>query len=195
MIWYVAYGSNLCPDRFRHYLGGGGPAGAQRHVPGARNPSDPSDERAVTIPGRMFFGWRSTTWGGGVAFLDADADDTAYGRAYLVTDEQFADIVAQEMHRDPGTDLDLAQVLENRRHCYGPGRYETVHLVGELEGDPMLTFTAEDPSDIPLNAPVPAYVETIARGLRITHGLSDDEAREHLRSRPGASSVWEDVEA
>lgn len=38
------------------------------------------------------------------------------------------------MRREPGTDLDLTQVLSERRHTYGPGRYETLHLVGELDG-------------------------------------------------------------
>ena len=39
-------------------------------------------------------------------------------------------------------ELDLSQVLAQRRHAYGPGRYETLHLVGELDDLPVVTFTA-----------------------------------------------------
>lgn len=185
MLWYVGYGSNLDRARFMQYLTGGRAAGALRSVPGARDASLPSQERAVLIPGRMFFGWTSVTWGGGVSFLDAEADDSAYGRAYLVTEQQFADIAAQEMHQDPGADLDLAHVLERRRHTYGPGRYETLHLVGELDGMPMVTFSVDEPDLLERNKPARRYLATVARGLRETHDLSAGEATEHLLSRPG----------
>jgi hypothetical protein len=185
LLWYAAYGSNLDPDRFAHYLAGGRPAGARREVPGARDDSPPREDRAVVLPGAMFFAWESPTWGGGVAFYDADAEDTAYARAYLLTEEQFADVAAQEMHRDPGEDLDLAHVMEHRRHAMGPGRYETLHVVGELEGMPMLTFTAEEPRVLHANAPSDAYLRIVARGLQRSHGLGSDEVVAHLSSRRG----------
>lgn len=185
MLWYVGYGSNLDRARFLRYLTGGQAPGALRAVPGARDATPPAQERAVMIPGRMFFGWTSLTWGGGVSFLDSGADDHAYGRAYLLTEQQFADVAAQEMHQEPGADLDLAHVLEHRCHTYGPGRYETLHLLGELEGTPMLTFSVDDPAQLELNQPVEPYVATVAGGLRETHGLSVREATEHLLGRPG----------
>lgn len=190
MIWYVGYGSNLDRERFLRYLTGGRPPGAQRSVPGARDATPPQDERAVTVPGRMVFGWTSPTWGGGVSFLDAHGEaleDTALGRAYLLTEQPLADVAAQEMHAEPGADLDLARVLEHRRDVRGPGRYETLHLLGELDGSPLLTFTAEDPAALGRNAPSSAYLLTVARGLRATHALSDAEIAEHLATRPGAA--------
>ncbi|MBD8868969.1 histone deacetylase [Nocardioides donggukensis] len=185
LVWYASYGSNLAPERFACYLEGGRPEGAARSCTGARDSTAPRDERAVVLPGSMFFGWESTTWGGGVSFLDARADDVAYARAYLVTEEQFADVAAQEMHREPGEDLDLAHVMEHRSHSVGPGHYETLHLVGELEGVPMLTFTAEQPDAIARNAPTAPYLATIVSGLRETHGLDDDEVSAYLHDRPG----------
>ena len=136
-LWYAAYGSNLARDRLEAYLSGGRPAGATRHYPGARDPSPPIDDRPLLLPGRLFFAWKSPTWGGGIAFYDADADGTVYARAYRITAEQFSDLAAQEMRRDPGAELDLSQVLAQRRHSYGPGRYETLHLVGELDDLPV----------------------------------------------------------
>lgn len=139
----------------------------------------------MVVPGRMVFGWTSLTWGGGVSFLDTDAEGTAYGRAYLLTDQQFADVAAQEMHAEPGTDLELVHVLANRRHTFGPGRYETLCLLGELDGLPLLTFTADDVHALETNAPTASYLATLARGLRETHGLSVEATVDHLLTRPG----------
>jgi len=197
LVWYASYGSNLAPERFACYLQGGCPPGGKREEPGARDRTPPREERAVILPGVMFFGWESATWGGGVSFLDAHADGSAYARAYLVTHQQFADVAAQEMHRVPGEDLDLAHVLEHRSHSVGPGHYETLHLVGELDGHPMLTFTAEDPEEIRPNAPTAPYLSTIARGLHETHALGPDPIVDYLLTCPGidgwSTTVLRDV--
>ena len=188
LVWYVGYGSNLSRERFDHYLRGGRPPGALRGVPGCRDASPPVESRAVWLPGEVFFGWESTTWGGGVAFLDPTAPGTAPGLAHLVTAGQFADVAAQEMHRDPGQDLDLTHVLRERSHELGPGRYETLHLLGELDGHPMLTFSAADAASLPRNAPTAAYLHKMADGLRESHGMDDDQIAAYLASRPGAEA-------
>jgi hypothetical protein len=189
-VWYAAYGSNLSRERFLTYVRGGRPAGAARTYPGARDPSLPSAEVAFTMPGRMFFGWESPTWGGGIAFYDSTSEGSVLARAYRLTEQQFADVAAQEMHREPGEDLDLGQVLEHARHEVGPGRYETLHLVGELDGDPVLTFTTRDPSSLPLNAPVAAYLRTVAVGLAHTHELDEQAVADYLLSCRGTTPVW-----
>lgn len=188
MIWYAAYGSNLCRDRFLHYLQGGAAPGAQRELPGSRDPSPPADERALTFAGTMFFAWESPTWGGGISFVEVGGEDVVLARAYLLTEDQLSDVATQEMHREPGADLDLALVLEHRAHTYGPGRYETLHLLGELDGHPVLTFTTARRADLEPNEPREDYLRLLLRGLRETHGLSLDEACEHLLTRPGIGS-------
>ena len=184
-LWYAAYGSNLARDRFLAYLSGGRPHGATRTYPGARDPRPPTDDRPLMLPGRIFFAWESPTWGGGIAFYDSDGEGTVYARAYRITAEQFADLAAQEMRRDPGAELDLSHVLARHRHSYGPGRYETLHLVGELDDLPVLTFTAPADHTLPTNPPAPAYVETIVRGLRECHGLTEKQARSYLMAADG----------
>ena len=190
-VWYASYGSNLSRDRFLHYLGGGRPEGASRTYPGARDRTPPTDDRALTLPGEMFFAWESPTWGGGIAFYDADSAGPTLARAYLVSEQQFADVAAQEMHRRPGDDLDLAHVLAHSRHDLGPGRYEALHLVGELEGLPVLTFTTPEPLALQRNAPAPAYLAMLVSGLREAHGLSDAEIVAYLAGRPGLGAEWD----
>lgn len=195
MLWYAAYGSNVDPDRFAYYLAGGAPPGARRAVPGARDATPPREERPVVLRGAMFFGWASPTWGGGISFFDADADagGTAYARAYLLSEGQFADVAAQEMHREPGRDLDLSHVLAHRRHEVGPGRYETLHLVGEIDGLPVLTFTADRPDGLVRNAPSPAYLRIVARGIARTHDLAEDDLVGYLAGCAGMGE-WDAAE-
>ncbi|MGA8979775.1 MAG: histone deacetylase [Pedococcus sp.] len=190
-VWYAGYGSNLARDRFLCYLCGGRPPGANRTYPGARDTTLPADDRALTLPGEVFFAWESPTWGGGIAFYDASAPGATLARAYLLTDQQFADVAAQEMRHEPGEDLDLTTVLEHSRHDLGPGRYESLHLVGELEGRPVLTFTTPDPAGLQHNSPTRRYLEVMARGLSDTHGLGVDDVTRYLVERPGADLAWD----
>ncbi len=139
--------------------------------------------------GTVVFAWESPTWGGGIAFHQPDAEGTTLARAYLVTVRQFADVLEQEMRRDPGVDHDLATVVAGARHAVGPGRYETLHLAGELDGRPVLTFSSPDVEALGLRAPAPAYLATIARGLRQAHGLTDEEVVDYLLGCPGITGA------
>ena len=135
--------------------------------------------------GSLAFAWESPTWGGGIAFHQPGTDGTTLARAYLVTARQFADVLEQEMRREPGVDHDLGAVVGGARHAVGPGRYETLHLAGELDGRPVISFSAPDVEALGLRPPVPAYLATIARGLRQAHGLSDRAIADYLLGCPG----------
>ena len=181
-VWYAAYGSNLDPARFDCYLLGGCPPGATRTYPGTRARVPALDLRPFAMPGRLVFAWHSETWDGAIAFHDPAGEGEVLSTAYLLPAATFSDVVEQEMWREPGADLDLTEVLTHGRHALGPGRYETLHLCGELDGHPVLTFSCPDPAALEPNQPAPAYVETMAGGLRAVHGL-DDEAIEAYLSR------------
>ena len=111
--------------------------------------------------------------------------------AYLITARQFSDIFAQEMWREPGADLDLAPLLASGRHAVGEGRYETLYVAGEVEDRPVLTFSAPDVAALGLRAPTAAYLTTMIRGLRTTHGLSADATVDYLLSADGITASSE----
>jgi hypothetical protein len=143
------------------------------------------------MAGRLAFAWESPTWGGGIAFHEPDADGSVLACAYLVTAGQLSDVLAQEMWREPGADLDLTEVVSTGRHTLGPGRYETLHLAGELDGHPVVTFSATDVDALGLRAPAPPYVATIARGLRQTHHLTNDQIVDYLLGCRGVDLAWD----
>src|SRR4051794_11503986 len=143
-VWYVAYGSNMAAARLACYLEGGCPPGGSRVNPGARDRTLPTRSEPVDLPGTTYFAGASPQWGGGVAFYDHDEPGRTAARAYLVTPGQLADIAAQEMYRLPAAGDPLEELVGGPldRHPPGPGRYETLVRVGELDGHSLLTFTS-----------------------------------------------------
>lgn len=191
LVWYVSYGSNMAASRLRYYLTGGTPPGARRPHPGARDPRRPRAARGISIPGEVYFARRSSLWGGGIAFFDPDAPGVTAARAHLMSLGQFSDIAAQEMRRVPGRDLDLTRALANGRDELGPGWYDTLLHLGDLDGMPLLTFTAPGPADAAVpNAPAGPYLQVLARGLREAHGWEPAEVSTYLSQLRGARGAW-----
>ena len=196
LVWYVSYGSNLDRDRLLCYLQGGQPALAWRGNSGARDPSPPREDRAVTIPHALFFADVSHVWTGGVAFVDHDADPAAitFARAFLVTAAQLADVIAQESARSIGSielEPHLDALADQKRTSIGPGRYDTVLHCGEIDDVDCVTFTGRSPmSDTEITTPAADYLWMVATGLRAAHGLDDRDIVEYLCRRPGVAGHW-----
>ncbi|MEV7217910.1 histone deacetylase [Kitasatospora cineracea] len=191
VVWYAAYGSNMHAGRLAHYIVGGRPPGGARTYPGCRDGRLPERTLPVLLPGTLYFALESTVWTGGMGFYDPAADGEMPARAYLVTAQQFSDIAAQEMHREPGADLDLTLALELGSDRLGPGRYETLVCPGAIDGIPVFTFTAPWPlADAELNTPAAAYLANFATGLAEAHGWSLEQTADYLATRPGAAGRW-----
>lgn len=141
-LYYASYGSNLFASRLHAYIEGGQPEGSARKFEGARDKTLPSDDIPVQLNGTIFYAGKSSIWNGGVAFLDPEREGKSLGRAYLVTSEQFDDVIAQENGGEAGTmTVDLATTIEAGRKV-GPGVYGTLVHVGDYNGHPVVTFTS-----------------------------------------------------
>lgn len=179
LIWYVAYGSNLSWARLACYLNGGTPPGGRRANRPARDPAPPRGDVGVTLPGQVYFARSSVTWGGGVAFYDPDRPGSTLARAYLLTVEQFGDLMAQEQGRA-------------RPAPEATSRYGDVVACGERHGTPMVTLTAPWPmAEVKLRAPSLDYLATMGAGLGESHGLHVDAQAAYLAGLPGAAPRWD----
>ncbi|MGH3481313.1 MAG: histone deacetylase [Pseudonocardiaceae bacterium] len=191
LVWYVSYGSNMCAARFGCYLAGGTPPGTQRTNSGCRDRRPPHRAIGCEIAGGVYFATESAVWGGGRAFYDPELVGTAAAHAYLITAGQFADIAAQEMYGVAGADINLEPVLVTGRAELGPGRYETLLHIGDLDGYPLLTFTAPwHASDVPWTAPSAAYLRMLAAGLHEAHGWDIHRVANYLAHLRGARGHW-----
>lgn len=147
LIWYVAYGSNLSSRRFKRYLD---------QMPG--QPPIP-ESKAYSIPYNIYFDRESSIWdGGGVAFLDSTKKGFAYGRAYLLTYNQF-------------------QILQKKEVWY-----PVVIDLGTIEGRPAMTFTQVNHTH--RRPPKDIYLDEITLGLQETYPeLTWAQCNEYLLHR------------
>ncbi|MFJ9031562.1 hypothetical protein ACIRQP_24190 [Streptomyces sp. NPDC102274] len=112
-------------------------------------------------------------------------------RAHLVSVGQFSDIAAQEMYREPGADLDLAEALGEGRSVLGGGRYETLVCPGEMDGVPVLTFTAPwSVGELEWNKPSASYVRVVGSGLLEAGAWDVGTVARYLAACPGAAGRW-----
>lgn len=181
LVWYAAYASNMCGQRFRRYIEGGALAASGRSCHGARDPSRPRWAAPCWLPGTAYFATRSAAWGGtGRALYDPLTPGRTAARAWLITRQQLCDVAAQEMWHEPGTDLELP-VIPGALSVTGPGHYETLACTGLLAGLPVITLAAPwRAGDMPPEVPSAAYAAVITAGLREAHGWDAGRAAGYL---------------
>lgn len=204
-VWYASYGSNLSEGRFLTYIEGGSPEGTDSSHPGARDKSKPIDSTPIRFEGRMHFAGTSYKWGkGGIAFMDKDTSGHSLGRAYLITFEQFKDVVAQENGKTPGTlEIDGAEALNNGRSEVGIGLYNNLVHIGDYKGSPVFTFTSSFSASEAIsnaqavggskfgatNSPSNNYLRMIGRGLEESFGMTIEEQADYLKGTLGAGQI------
>jgi len=195
-VWYVSYGSNLHRARFLAYLQGGCVAGNAVVYEGCRDTTPPADDIPLTLAHTLYFaGWSRRVWGGtSAAFVSLAAETPpALARAYLITEEQFVDIVRQENAYDDAVEDFARTVAQARQNGHAPlfptGTYTELVYCGERGGHSMLTFTAStDREDF--GPPSAAYLRVIGAGLQESHSLHASEVVAYLRGKPGVRGTW-----
>lgn len=188
LTWYASYGSNLKRQRFMCYIEGGIPEYRTEPNEGSRDRTPPTQSRPVSFNLELYFAGRSRAWGdGGVAFLRQGAKQPpTLGRMYLITDEQFNDVVMQEnSRRVDGSRFvpSFEQLVRDREHLLpGNSWYGKLLNIGTEEGYPILTFTTARTDLLPNpNAPSEQYLKTIASGIKETYPeMTNDEISEYL---------------
>src|SRR5690348_2984273 len=97
LVWYASYGSNLCFERFLRYIEGGNLSGTGREYAGCRDKTHPRQSRPLRIRHELFFACNSHLWNAAMGFVrKAERESDTFGRMYLITDEQFDQVVRQE---------------------------------------------------------------------------------------------------
>lgn len=153
------------------YIQGGKPEGGMRTYEGCTDKSQPRDDKAVYLPQQLYFAGESRVWTGGVCFLSHENGiEPTRSRAYLITMQQFEEVVAQE-------NWNIATKYNEIIHC------------GEKDGFPVLSFTSSTELR-PYTKPAPAYLHMIASGLMGVHSMSPADIAGYLLTKPGVSGNY-----
>ena len=195
LVWYVSYGSNMSSSRFSCYINGGQPLNASRSYKGCRDSSPPVKSTTWVLPGSVVFGGTFYAWdprGSGAALYVPSDYSASIARAWLISFQQFKDVIAQENGKEPGEFDNVLDPIFNEdliNSTIGNGPYNKIVYCGKYEGFPAFTFTTSlDFESIVLNAPSEAYLNCLAVGLAETLGLSFGNAKNYLSSYPGAKT-------
>jgi hypothetical protein len=194
LVWYAAYGSNINMNRFLCYIRGGTPKGLDKIYNGAKDKTLPQRNTKIIIPAEIYFANSSSTWqNGGVAFLKNLSCNSAetLGRIYLITKEQFVDVLRQETHRDEIA-LDFDRAIHENYVFIERSWYGRILFLGEQDGHPIFTFTNE--RDLQPNKPSQAYLKTIVEGLKDLFNLSNDEIVCYFLEKTGVSTNYQRFE-
>lgn len=157
--------------------------------PGCNDKSLPRKVNPVEIPFSLYFAGESLRWGGGRALIKSATNGKfAKARAYLITFDQFNDIVAQEnwpyeVDKVPS----INKIRTDGSFIVGKGNYSRVVYCGDLQGYPMFSFTS--PVGLTeINKPSAAYLKTIAAGLNEAFGFNGLQSAEYLLDFEGITN-------
>lgn len=190
-VWYASYGSNLLKSRFHCYISGGKPEGSTTAESGCSDPAFPIKSAPISLPYEMYFSEYSNRWKGGVAFIDIvkDKSTNTFGKKYLITSDQFKQIVQQE---NGDFEMEVNLELAKRVHTYSVNEswYGNILYLGEAEGYPIFTFTDNRKlSDKEITPPSLPYLKNIYYGL-LDLFKDDKNLIEYLYTKKGVSEAY-----
>ncbi|MBA2176012.1 hypothetical protein H0266_14035 [Halobacillus locisalis] len=197
LVWYASFGSNINVDRFLCYIKGGKPALSNDTERGCRDMTLPRSEKPFVMNHQLYFAKEAGRWnGGGVGFIDVVRDPAyrTYSNMYLVTREQFLDIVAQENGLD-SFDMDFDEVMEKGAKVVQDSWYGNLLYLGDEGGYPVFTFTNPEPmAPDEVKKPSVEYLSTIITGLQKSAGLEEDEIVAYFMDVPGVKGTYTEQE-
>lgn len=191
-VWYASYGSNLSRDRFLCYIKGGKPKGSTKEEIGCRDNSLPIKEATSIINYPLYFAKEAVSWqnqGVGFIGLKENPKNETHSSKYLITIDQFIDVVKQE---NSGMDLtiNLDEIKRIGAKTLSDSWYGTILYLGEEDGFPIFTFTSDWNLDVPFSKPSKEYLRIIISGLKKTIKLKDTEIIDYLSSKPGVEGNY-----
>lgn len=192
-IWYASYGSNLLEERFHCYIRGGQPEGSIATFKGCSDKTLPVENEEIYISRELYFARSSSNWeNGGMAFIDAEfgkAQETM-GRMYLITREQFIEVVKQEIKHEGELNIDFELAISKGSQTFRPNSYYG-HIIylGEKRGHSIFTFTHQRNYE-PTKPSIP-YIKTIAKGINeIYPNISKEEIIDYLMPKKGIANNY-----
>ena len=141
----------------------------------------------------LYFAKNSSNWGnGGVAFVKncIDPAKNTLGRMYLITEEQFCDVVKQETKSDKFVSIGFEKAIRDGRLNIKPASwYGQLIYLGHKKGFPIFTFTNENDLTS-FTRPSPSYLRTIIQGIYETYSLEHKQIMNYLFDKAGITGNY-----
>lgn len=190
-VWYVAYGSNMLPDRLNAYLVGSDDASPYGRHAAAIDTSPPLKQQSLWVKHSLYFAGSSARWQGGVAFLSLVQAPNApiCAVAYLISESQLHHVIASEngvkevpwtfdsKTLQPGQWTPIPVLTQGRENR---AKYNALIRLQDIDGAPAVTLTTWrhlDPAPPSLN-----YLDIFTAGVRESRLVDPARVDEYVRS-------------
>lgn len=159
-------------ERFLCYIRGGSPIGRNDVYKGCGDKTLPEENDGFNISSRLYFAKRYKGWkNGGVAFISNTfkSNFNTLARMYLITEDQFIDVVKQETKHEGELNIDFEKCIKNDSLVFrDPSWYGNLIYLGEQNDKPIFTFTSKTDFVDQVNKPNDFYLKTIIEGIKET---------------------------
>ncbi len=199
LVYYLSYGSNMDSERFLCYIRGGSFPGRAVHHTGCRDTSLPKERTYYRFKNEVAFTIFSKWWDGLACGVkeEKSEEDCSHGIAYLITRQQFLDVMSQECGLDAGTSTLETAIDWTALHSKGAievlpdHNYGKLLFVGTLKEYPVYTFT--HPASLwtskkAVRTASAPYLSVIAKGL--SPHLDRNQLVQYLHDREGIKGRW-----
>ena len=199
LVWYASYGSNLNRDRFEVYIDPNAPLppGLSVEHHGCRDATPPREAKPFTLDNfELYFADETRTlkaWDGAAAFIRKHAGHRVLGRMYLISYQQFNDIVLQENGKTKKLEdklPPLESIVKTRgfslKQVFPDALYDRILYIGDHDGHPIFSFTTSNKL-LHIGAPSGPYLQRILLGLHETYypDRQDADIYHYLAAAPG----------
>ncbi|HKU17978.1 MAG TPA: M20/M25/M40 family metallo-hydrolase [Candidatus Saccharimonadales bacterium] len=197
-IWYANYGSGLSKENFMCQVRGGTPKDSTRTFAGCSDSTPPQRDQFMSLPYALYFAGDCAAWGGGGHInIQPELTHSAHtiARAYLITVEQFEEIVAQQNDRRIAKPLPIKQAILQGHATVGrgTGHYDELVFCGIKDDAPVFTLTAVRP-ELPYVAPSQVYARLLCKGLSENTNLDRQTAIDYMLATPGIAGNYQKQE-
>ena len=169
-IWYASYGSNILEERFHCYIQGGNPKGSSTSYHGCKDKTLPIDNKDFYISSELYFAKKSVnSWNsGGVGFISNEfGNESTLSRIYLITKQQFVDVLKQECNIDQEMEIDFDSIISNGSIVLKETKwYNKIIYLGNQSEKPIFTFTHHGDYFDEINKPDENYLKIIMEGIK-----------------------------
>jgi len=190
-IWYCSYGSNLSLDRFMCYIVGGKPKNSTKVEKGCNDKTPPKDDRPHRIKHALYFARHSKKWNNGgscILSVKYDENKTTLGRKFLITVDQFLDIVSQNNGVEQ-TEIPFEEVMEKGSKSINDSLSGNILYLGDEDGYPIFTFTSHF-DETEFVRPDILYLATIGEGVKQTFNMTTEEVVDYFMGLDGVKQNY-----
>jgi len=191
-IWYASYGSNLSLDRFMTYIKGGKPKNSSKIEKGCTDKTPPIKDRPHQIKHALYFARISKKWNNGgscILSVKYDENKTTLGRKFLITVEQFLDIVSQNNGVEQSF-IDFDEVKKLGSKSINKSLSGNILYLGDEDGYPIFTFTSHF-DETEFVRPDILYLATIGAGVKNTFNYSIEQVADYFMGLDGVKHNYE----